>query len=100
MDEDLLRALDGYIGSVAAHVKDGFVASSPRGGRVLTFAKDGLSGAVHRAHDVCGVSQCGANGSLVTDGNGHVYNLGSSSLRLQHKHKLAFDNHLVTIAET
>lgn len=100
MDEDLLRALDGYIGSVAAHVTDGFIASSPRGGRVLTFAKEGLRGTIHRAHDVCGLAQCSANSSLVTDGNGHVYRLESSGLRLQHRHKLAFDNHLVTIAET
>ena len=97
MPAALLRTLDGYIGSVSAHGVDGFVASSPRGGRVFEISASGDVQPAYTAADVCGVAKCEMGQTIVTDGHGRVYDLAPQRLSLQKQHDLAFDNHLVAI---
>ncbi|MEM8870927.1 MAG: DUF1513 domain-containing protein [Pseudomonadota bacterium] len=97
IEDDVLRALDGYIGSVCAVGQTRLVASSPRGGRVLTFNMPGEQTGVYPALDVCGLSAAPGGDCLVTDGLGTVYALASTGLQRIRQHDLAFDNHLVAL---
>lgn len=97
MDEGDLRVLDGYIGSVCTMGAAGFAASSPRGGRVLTFDAQGTQTGSHRAMDACGLAQAGPTTCLATDGLGGFFNVTASEMRKKTAHALAFDNHLVSL---
>ncbi|MEO0946243.1 MAG: DUF1513 domain-containing protein [Pseudomonadota bacterium] len=97
VDEGLHRSLDGYIGSVGIHGKSGFIASSPRGNRVILVDSVGLVTHSHRATDVCGVAEGKDQASIVTDGTGIVYGCTFGDFRRLTRHGLAFDNHLVAV---
>lgn len=97
MDEPDLRSLNAYIGSVAAIGLDSFIASSPRGGRVVPFDADGSLGKGFSASDVCGVASSDNTETLVTDGLGRVYACKPQKLTRLARHDLAFDNHLVSL---
>ncbi|MEM9966906.1 MAG: DUF1513 domain-containing protein [Pseudomonadota bacterium] len=97
LEEDTLRRLDGYIGSVAALKNGLFAASSPRGGRAIIFDNDGAEHATFSALDVCGLSALNAENCLATDGSGAVYALSATDLRPLKRHDIAFDNHLVAL---
>ncbi|WP_415400595.1 DUF1513 domain-containing protein [Tateyamaria sp. SN3-11] len=96
MDDAILHHLDGYIGSVSAFGGQ-FAASSPRGGRALTFDATGAQTGTHRATDVCGLCATLARTCLVTDGLGQVHELSDAGLTPLKTHPLAFDNHLVAL---
>lgn len=97
MNDEILRRLDGYIGSVSAFQSDGFAATSPRGGLALTFTNDGRLEHVHTGLDLCGLTSHPNSDCIVTDGNGQVHMLQSTVLACRKRHSLAFDNHLVPI---
>lgn len=97
VDEGLHRLLGGYIGSVGLHGKTGFIASSPRGNRVMLFNSAGLVTHSHRATDVCGVAEGKDEASIVTDGTGVVYGCTYGDFHPLTDHALAFDNHLVAV---
>jgi len=95
--DDVMHRLDGYIGSVSALGHAGLAASSPRGGRVLTFDRNGGFADVHRSIDVCGLSTLGGSSGLVTNGLGQVFRLDTEGLTPLATHALSFDNHLVAL---
>lgn len=97
IEDDLLRGLNGYTGSVSAIGRDFFVASSPRGGRLLILDATGRVAHSHQALDVCGIGNTGRAIALVTDGNGHVYRLNNNLFETIAQYPLAFDNHLVAL---
>lgn len=92
-----LRAMQGYVGSVAfAAGQREVAATSPRGGLVQIF---GVSDARHLAStdipDACGVAPC-RGGLLVTSGTGDLRRLGGTGDRAAHP-GLMWDNHLVAL---
>lgn len=97
IDDDVIHRLGGYIGSVASLGHAGFAASSPKGGRVLTFDRDGVLAEVHPSIDVCGLSTLGDRSGLVTNGLGQVFELDQTELTHLATHTLSFDNHLVAL---
>ncbi len=92
-----LRAMQGYIGSVAFATGQREVAvTSPRGGLVQMF--DAAGGQYLRSDsiaDACGVAPC-RGGLLVTSGTGDLYRLGGDAARAAHP-DLMWDNHLVVL---
>ncbi|WP_407495338.1 DUF1513 domain-containing protein [Pseudooceanicola sp. MF1-13] len=88
-------AMNGYAGSVA--MAGGQVGiTSPRGGRVHLFSRDGaFQGAVMRG-DVCGLAPRGA-GLLATDGMGGVLALAQDHIEPLAVAPRAWDNHLIRI---
>ncbi|MEM6594069.1 MAG: DUF1513 domain-containing protein [Pseudomonadota bacterium] len=98
MDEPDMRRLDAYIGSIAAIGAQGFSASSPRGGQVVSFGAYGRVGKRFTAQDVCGIASSDHSQTLVTDGLGQVYAHDHDELRVLARHDMAFDNHLVSLS--
>ena len=95
LERDVLRSLNGYIGSVAA-ARDGkrVAVTSPRGNRLLVFGSDvpTLERAAHIV-DVCGVA-ASASGFAVTGGAGGVR---INTKNVQNDESIAWDNHLTGI---
>ena len=93
-----LRAMQGYIGSVALGPDDATVyVTSPRGGLVQAY--DCGTGRLVRSHplqDVCGVAAC-ATGVVVTSGTGALQRLARRPGRLHRAADLQWDNHLVRL---
>lgn len=85
-----IRALDGYIGSVAI-TPDGTstAVTSPRSGLVQVFKGANL-GDAHQLSDVCGVAHTD-NGFVVTTGLGLIQPSDGQPIH----HALSWDNHLV-----
>lgn len=72
--EDMLRAMNNYVGSVTASGDGTVVAtSSPLGGRVA-FWETGTGRLLQMQvmHDVCGVAPIGPQGFLLSSGNGSL----------------------------
>ncbi|MCB1332502.1 MAG: DUF1513 domain-containing protein [Roseivivax sp.] len=91
-------AMQGYAGSVALS-GDGteFVISSPRGGRLHRFGRDGaFLGAVSRA-DVCGLAPH-PQGVLASDGLGGLLLLRGGATEVLAAAPLGWDNHVVALA--
>ena len=97
MDEELLRKLDGYIGSIAATSDTTFAASSPRGGRIMVFSTENAILGAHHAGDACGLASLRQQGCLASDGNGNLHHLKGSKLTLAQSHAVSFDNHLISV---
>ncbi len=93
-----VRALNGYIGSIA-YSQDGktIAATSPRGGTVHFYDVDGaIFQDAKELRDVCGVARH-AGGFAVTSGTGQIGSLtrARQNLRLIARHR--WDNHLVAV---
>ncbi|MEM6889216.1 MAG: DUF1513 domain-containing protein [Pseudomonadota bacterium] len=99
LDEILSRDLDGYIGSVCAMTDTAFAASSPRGGRVLTLDRVGRVTAVSSAPDCCGLATLSKGACLVTTGLGEVFEFTDRRLQIQSRHRMSFDNHVLSLIE-
>ena len=91
-DDASVRAMQGYLGSIAFNSDTNQIATtSPRSGVVQVFGSDGLHHSYNLA-DVCGVAT-GGSGFIVTTGTGIVRAFETSD----NKHHLAWDNHLIEI---
>ena len=97
MDETLLRALEGYIGSVAGLGREQFVATSPRGNAAVVIDRVGNVLRTLKSYDVCGVATTISNETLMSNGGGAVAILSAESQTQVAKYNLAFDNHLVAL---
>ncbi len=95
--EDALRAMRGYVGSVAFAAGQREVAvTSPRGGLVQTYsAAEARHLASTEIPDACGVAPC-RGGLLVTSGTGDLRRLGAGGGMAAHP-GLMWDNHLVAL---
>ena len=91
-------AMKGNAGSVAFAPGGQEVAiTSPRGGRVQAFARDGAPlWSVARA-DICGLGPCAEGGFVATDGQGLVARLDQGALHPLERDSLSWDNHLVSL---
>ena len=91
-------AMKSYAGSVAFAPGGQEVATtSPRGGRVQAFGRDGAPlWSVARA-DVCGLGPCAEGGFVATDGQGLVARLDQGALHPLERDSLSWDNHLVSL---
>ncbi len=95
--EDAIRAMNGYVGSIA-HSKDRqtIAVTSPRGGQVQTY--DTVSNKLlhsTKIADVCGVAPS-AEGFSVTSGTGELINITARQKFGRVTTGLAWDNHLVS----
>lgn len=99
MPETTLRGLDGYIGSVCRLGQHGYAVSSPRGGQVLAIGTDGVTDARFAVDDACGLAPTAFGHALMTDGHGRVFALQTDRLDQLAQHDLAFDNHLIALAD-
>ena len=90
-------AMQGYAGSVAFLDADRSVAiSSPKGGRVQVFDRDGQYAYTIVRQDVCGLAAIG--GALVmTDGFGTIVTAINGVPTSHHRANRAYDNHLVAV---
>lgn len=98
ISEDRLRALDGYIGSIA-YAEDGasIAATSPRGNIVDEYdAKDMSLFRRSVITDVCGIASS-TNGFAITTGTGAFGFHGERHPTLKRKADLAWDNHLILV---
>ncbi|MGJ8598011.1 DUF1513 domain-containing protein [Sulfitobacter sp.] len=98
LSEDMLRALDGYIGSIA-YSQDGnsIAVTSPRGNILDIYNADDMSLA-NRSNvaDVCGVATS-AQGFALTTGTG-VYGFQEGNEQtLRRSAPQAWDNHLIMV---
>ncbi len=88
------RAMLGYAGSIAitrAHV----AITSPRGGRLHVYRRDGSFAASVIRPDVCGLA-AGLGGLVATDGLGGVIALSDGTIvPLRSAPNRAWDNHLI-----
>ncbi|PVA09731.1 DUF1513 domain-containing protein [Pelagivirga sediminicola] len=92
-----LRAMQGYVGSVAFTAGQRDVAvTSPRGGLVQTYSvADARHTASTSIRDACGVAPC-RGGLLVASGTGALQRIGQEAARADHA-ALMWDNHLVAV---
>ncbi|WP_405405037.1 DUF1513 domain-containing protein [Paracoccus sp. Ld10] len=90
------QRMKGYAGSIAM-TDDGMVAvTSPRGGVVMIHNPDGTHRMTHVRADVCGVAPS-ADGFVVSDGSGVLWNCGATTFRPLTTGGPAWDNHLVRL---
>jgi hypothetical protein len=89
--------MQGYAGSVAWSGDGASVAiTSPRGGRIQVFDRDGTHRESLTRPDICGLAQ-GAPGPgfLASDGSGGLIRLTPGRRVLLARHPLAWDNHIL-----
>lgn len=92
-------AMQGYAGSIAFDPTGTTVAiTSPRGGRVQIYDRQGNLHAVQRRADVCGIATRPTGGFAVTDGLGGIWSLSGDTMKVTGKANLAWDNHLIAIS--
>ncbi|TAG29772.1 MAG: DUF1513 domain-containing protein, partial [Rhodobacterales bacterium] len=91
-------AMQGYAGSVAATAQRVLV-TSPKGGVAMIFTADGTHKATHHRADLCGAAPLGT-GFLLTDGLGALLTADDRALTPLISGKTAWDNHLVSLAQT
>ncbi|MFZ5962601.1 DUF1513 domain-containing protein [Thalassococcus sp. BH17M4-6] len=99
-DDDALRQMAGYIGSVAFGPDGRSIAvTSPRGGRVQVFdSRTGALTASTAIADVCGVA-AQAGQIITTSGTGAIRRLGGRAREGDMRHpSLRFDNHLIALS--
>lgn len=91
-------AMQGYAGSIAFAADGSTVGiTSPRGGRLHLFDRDGGFTAAFRRADICGLA-AGPAGFVATDGLGGVLQGTAAALAPLRTAERAWDNHLVAIA--
>ena len=91
-----LRDLNGYIGSIAFDPADGAIfATSPRGGVVHRYAREGMLTDAYVFPDACGVAPA-VSGVLISTGAGQLIALGHDTAESRLAH-LRWDNHLVSL---
>jgi uncharacterized protein len=97
--EQDLRAMQGYVGSIAFGRDDRTIAvTSPRGGIVQTY--DAQTGGFRHAYasaDASGVA-CDDGGFVVTSGLGVFQRISDHAEAVAANNRLIWDNHLVPIA--
>lgn len=95
--EAMQREMRNYAGSVAmSHDGTRIAITSPRGGVLLVFERDGDGVELVQAADVCGVAWSGG-GFACTTGQGEFLAPGAAGPA---RHAgLSFDNHLIRVAE-
>ncbi|MFT4743978.1 MAG: hypothetical protein ACI9PY_001094 [Ascidiaceihabitans sp.] len=96
--KNLVRSMQGYIGSIAFSADDATIAAtSPRGGFIHTF--DAATGRFQNAYPVADVSGVAPDrgGFIVTSGSGMMQNIDNPVGPMLARHDLAWDNHLVPI---
>ncbi|MDF0603332.1 DUF1513 domain-containing protein [Psychromarinibacter sp. C21-152] len=102
-EADAHRRMQGYAGSIAFSADGARIAiTSPRGGLIQVFdAEDGRWLHQIESRDVCGVN-AGASGFVYTSGTGRVGGgtEGVEGGAWTADHAVAWDNHLVRIAQT
>ncbi len=93
-----VRAMDGYIGSIAFAADGKTVAvTSPRGGLVQTYdTQSHTLNASKKITDVCGIATH-ALGYAVTSGTGMVGSLAGNQTSLTETPSYQWDNHLILI---
>lgn len=90
-------SMRGYAGSIAAN-GDMIAMTSPRGGVAMLFdAKGSHLTTLHRA-DLCGAAAGPDGGFVLTDGSGAIWLADPDGLRLHHHHRVAWDNHLISLS--
>ncbi|MBT9247539.1 DUF1513 domain-containing protein [Gemmobacter fulvus] len=90
--------MQGYAGSIAyTPVIDDIAITSPRGGAVQVFARDGSPRATLRRADACGIA-AGPGGFVLTDGNGVISQVTAEGLTPARRTELSWDNHLIALA--
>ena len=91
-------AMKGYAGSVAINGAGDLIGiTSPVGGRLMLFDRDGLPVATHKRDDICGLS-AGPQGFVATDGQGAVWACDRDGLTaLSHEATRAWVNHLIAL---
>ncbi|WP_226782620.1 DUF1513 domain-containing protein [Oceaniglobus trochenteri] len=90
-------AMQGYAGSIAFDGAAERVAiTSPRGGRVHVFDREGSFRAVHLRADVCGIGAA-VGGFVATDGLGGVLSLTAHGATPLARAARAWDNHLILV---
>ncbi len=98
LSEDLLRALNGYIGSIA-YAQDGtsIGATSPRGNIIDTYRADDMSlSGRSTITDVCGIASS-ATGFALTTGTGTLGFYGARHPTLRRPAHQVWDNHLIVV---
>jgi len=95
---DQLRAMQGYVGSIAFAADDRRIAvTSPRGGIVQTYDADTAALIdVQSVEDASGIVRGGA-GFIVSSGLGQIRRLGDAGSPAAVPSRYAWDNHLVGI---
>lgn len=90
-------AMQAYAGSVALS-GDGqfFGITSPRGGRLHIFDRQGQFVTAHHRPDICGLAP-GPEGFLATDGLGGVWHATATEFQPFAHAARAWDNHIVTL---
>ncbi|WP_108885887.1 DUF1513 domain-containing protein [Pseudoprimorskyibacter insulae] len=97
MPDDILRQMSGYAGSVALlNAGEGIALTSPVGGTLTLFDRDGQVQTQTRHADICGVGRA-SFGGLATDGAGRVFRIADGAATPIARHGLSFDNHLIPI---
>jgi hypothetical protein len=90
-------AMQGYAGSIAFNGTGDLVAlTSPKGGAVMIFDRDGSPVATHRRADLCGAAPASA-GFTLTDGAGAVWSSNRHGLTLLSGSDVSWDNHLIAL---
>lgn len=95
-DEAEMFAMQGYAGSIAATATR-IAITSPRGGVVMLFDRQGRPVATHRRTDICGVAASGA-GFLASDGSGSLWQVTDTGLHPAATGGPQWDNHMVALA--
>ncbi len=89
--------MQGYAGSIAFDgAGDQVAITSPKGGAVMIFGKDGAHLATHRRAELCGAAPA-VSGFKLTDGSGECWAAEVSGLTLLGRTEAAWDNHLVAL---
>lgn len=87
--------MQGYAGSIAA-TPERILITSPKGGALMIFARDGTPVATHLRADLCGAAT--ASGAFtVTDGNGAIWSADDQGLTPLATDEIQWDNHLVAL---
>lgn len=90
--------LNGYAGSISFTGQGEHVAiTSPRGGVVQIFTRDGQFVKQHAMDDVCGVAPGQADSFLATAGTGRIAVVDASGIEILNQESWQWDNHLVKV---
>lgn len=97
-DADHLRAMQGYVGSIAyADDSETVIVTSPRGGTVQFYDAGSAELAVsHPMTDVCGVASRDGR-VILTSGTGALASLGQGGTLASRSENVQWDNHLIGI---
>ena len=94
-------AMQGYAGSIASdRAGEKIAITSPRGGVVQVYGRDGSPVTSYRRTDVCGIA-ASLQGFITTDGGGSISSLANGGdVKLLRHFPAAWDNHIVDLAGT